>query len=53
MRRNFTGNGEVKQLPFENDSMLSIILSKAFLLASDRTINDPLIISQIQRNPIQ
>lgn len=32
-------------LPFENDSMLSVILNKAFLLASDRTIKDPSIVS--------
>jgi hypothetical protein len=36
-------------LPFEGDSLLSVILSKAFLLADDRAITDPSIISQIQR----
>jgi hypothetical protein len=35
-------------LPFEGDPLLSIILSKAFLLANDRAITDPSIISQIQ-----
>ncbi|MBW4692677.1 MAG: hypothetical protein KME27_13035 [Lyngbya sp. HA4199-MV5] len=40
-------------LPFENDSMLSVILSKAFLLASDRTIKDRSILSQIQRKHSQ
>lgn len=35
-------------LPFEGDSLLSVILSKAFLLADDRAITDPSIISQIQ-----
>lgn len=34
-------------LPFEGDNMLSIILSKAFLLADDTKITDPTIISQI------
>jgi hypothetical protein len=37
-------------LPFEGDPLLSIILSKAFLLADDRAITDPSIISQIQRS---
>jgi Domain of unknown function (DUF4132) len=35
-------------LPFEGDSLLSVILSKAFLLADDRTITDPSITSQIK-----
>jgi Domain of unknown function (DUF4132) len=35
-------------LPFEGDSLLSIILSKAFLLANDQTITDPSIVSQIK-----
>jgi hypothetical protein len=34
-------------LPFEGDRMLSIILSKAFLLADDRKIKDPAITHQI------
>lgn len=34
-------------LPFEGDRTLSIILSKAFLLAADDKIKDPAIISQI------
>ncbi|WP_339731787.1 DUF4132 domain-containing protein [uncultured Gimesia sp.] len=34
-------------LPFEGDNMLSIILSKAFLLAEDKKIKDPTILSQI------
>jgi hypothetical protein len=37
-------------LPFEGDSLLSVILSKAFLLADDRAITDPSIISQIKRS---
>jgi Domain of unknown function (DUF4132) len=35
-------------LPFEGDPMLAIILSKAFLLADDRSITDPSIVSQIK-----
>lgn len=35
-------------LPFEGDAMLSVILSKAFLLAADRQIRDPSIASQIR-----
>jgi hypothetical protein len=36
-------------LPFEGDRMLSIILSKAFLLAEDTKIKDPSITSQIKQ----
>jgi hypothetical protein len=36
-------------LPFEGDSTLSIILSKAFLLAEDTKITDPTITAQIRR----
>lgn len=36
-------------LPFEGDSTLSVILSKAFLLADDARISDPSITSQIER----
>jgi len=36
-------------LPFEGDNTLSIILSKAFLLAEDKKIADPSIVSQIGR----
>ena len=35
-------------LPFEGDSTLSLILSKAFLLAEDSKITDPSIVSQIK-----
>ena len=35
-------------LPFEGDKVLSIILSKAFMLADDTKITDPTIISQIK-----
>jgi hypothetical protein len=34
-------------LPFEGDQMLSVILSKALLLADDRKITDPTIVRQI------
>ena len=34
-------------LPFEGDATLSIILSKAFLLAEDQKIADPTITRQI------
>jgi hypothetical protein len=36
-------------LPFEGDNTLSIILSKAFLLAEDAKIKDPSILNQIKR----
>ncbi len=36
-------------LPFDDDPTLSIILSKAFLLAADARITDPSIVSQIRR----
>lgn len=35
-------------LPFEGDNTLSIVLSKAFLLADDQKITDPTIVRQIQ-----
>jgi len=35
-------------LPFEGDATLSIILSKAFLLADDRAIKDPVILRQLE-----
>lgn len=36
-------------LPFEGDTTLSVILSKAFLLADDAKIKDPTILGQISR----
>ena len=36
-------------LPFEGDSRLSLILSKAFLLADDTKIADATILQQIER----
>jgi hypothetical protein len=41
--------GERVHLPFEGDGTLSIILSKAFLLADDAKIMDPTILSQLKR----
>jgi hypothetical protein len=43
-----TKAGEQVFLPFEGDSTLSIILSKAFLLAEDDKIKDPTITRQIK-----
>jgi hypothetical protein len=37
-------------LPFEGDAVLSIILSKAFLLAADKHITDPTITRQIKHS---
>jgi hypothetical protein len=39
---------EALVLPFEGDNVLSIILSKAFLLAADDRITDPAIVHQIK-----
>jgi hypothetical protein len=41
---------ETLVLPFEGDNVLSIILSKAFLLAADDKITDPTILSQIKHS---
>jgi hypothetical protein len=41
-------NGRVR-LPFEGDGLLSVILSKAFMLAEDDKITDQQIISQLKR----
>ena len=35
-------------LPFEGDATLSVVLSKAFLLAADESIKDPTIVRQIR-----
>jgi hypothetical protein len=40
--------GERVFLPFEGDGTLSIVLSKAFLLAEDAKITDPTIVSQLK-----
>ena len=42
------GDGNVF-LPFEGDGLLSVILSKAFLLAADDRITDGAIVSQLKR----
>ena len=48
--RSSSGKGPGKlYLPFEGDETLSLILSKAFLLAADKSITDPAITSQINR----
>jgi Domain of unknown function (DUF4132) len=39
-------------LPFEGDSLLALILSKAFLLAADTQIKDQSILSQIRSNKL-
>jgi hypothetical protein len=41
------GTATTVRLPFEGDNVLSIILSKAAMLAADDKINDPTILSQI------
>ena len=46
-RENKTSEQKI-YLPFEGDSLLSIILSKAFLLAADDEIEDETILSQIE-----
>ena len=43
-------NGGRIYLPFEGDSILTVILSKAFLLAGDSRITDPAILAQINRS---
>jgi hypothetical protein len=40
-------SGERLFLPFEGDTILAVILSKAFLLAEDKKITDPSITRQI------
>lgn len=37
----------VRFLPFEGDGLLSIVLSKALLLADDHKITDPAILGQL------
>jgi hypothetical protein len=44
-----TAGSERVFLPFEGDNTLSVILSKAFLLADDTKITDPSIISQLKK----
>jgi hypothetical protein len=40
--------GDKVFLPFEGDNLLSVILSKAFLLAEDTKIKDPTIVNQLR-----
>lgn len=51
------GSGEAARdnlfLPFEGDGVLSIILSKAFLLAEDTRISDPTITRQIRPSGVR
>lgn len=44
-----TATNEGVFLPFEGDATLSVILSKAFLLAEDTKIKDPTIVSQLKK----
>ena len=48
-RQSATAGKDRVFLPFEGDTTLSVILSKAFLLADDSTIKDSTIVSQIKR----
>jgi hypothetical protein len=48
-RGNSSSPTERLYLPFEGDTVLSVILSKAFLLAEDANITDPSIMHQIGR----
>jgi hypothetical protein len=49
-RRDESGQSSAQVfLPFEGDRTLSVILSKAFMLAADDTIKDPSITAQIKR----
>ena len=48
-KQSATASGERVMLPFEGDQTMSIILSKALLLADDRKIKDPTILSQIRQ----
>ncbi|MBE9060978.1 DUF4132 domain-containing protein [cf. Phormidesmis sp. LEGE 11477] len=47
--RSHNAHAESFFLPFEGDKTLSLILSKAFLLADDANIKDETIVQQIQR----
>ncbi len=49
LRKHSTAARQQISLPFEGDLTLSVILSKAFLLADDTKITDPTIVSQIKR----
>jgi hypothetical protein len=47
--RQSTAAGYRVFLPFEGDGTLSVILSKAFMLAADTKITDPSIVSQLKK----
>ena len=47
MRASATQGWRAVPLPFEGDTILSVILSKAFLLADDARITDRVILRQI------
>jgi hypothetical protein len=49
LARQSTAAGDRVFLPFEGDGTLSVILSKAFLLAADSKITDPSIVSQLRK----
>lgn len=46
--RGGTSDADGIHLPFEGDTMMSIILSKAFMLAEDKKIKDQTILSQLK-----
>ncbi len=48
-RSHFTASRSDVWLPFEGDGALAIIVSKALLLAADKTITDPVILAQLRR----
>jgi len=48
--RSAGARGEAVRLPFEGDTTLAIILSKALMLAADRKIKDESILRQIRRS---
>ena len=48
--RSIKTNQQQVFLPFEGDNGLSVIISKAFLLADDDKITDPTILSQLNRS---
>ena len=49
-RRSAAHPSRSRVLPFEGDSTLSIIISKAIMLAGDDRITDPMIVRQIRTN---
>lgn len=45
------GRADKAFLPFDEDLMLTMVVSKAFMLARDREITDPNILPQIEGDP--